>query len=196
MKALRDLRKFILIKSAEGRQKEVRDFIAANLQRLALAFRVPAQTLIDAIEVTQNDEVLAYRMLEAVIRAEGFVRKQRREKRMLAAQESAHVLARAVTWRGDRAIVDMPALLASTLTGRNDLLVFTCGEDFTVSVYMALLLDLAKVSRARIDLTGWVDRHGLHLRWRTGGLNLRSQNDEKASRIVLLLPPMPSVVAA
>jgi hypothetical protein len=42
----------------------------------------------------------------------------------------------------------------------------------------------------------WVDRKGLHLRWRTGGLNLFSREDAQAEKIVLHLPPMPAIIAA
>ena len=56
----------------------------------------------------------------------------------------------------------MPSLFASALSRRDDMLVFT-GEAFTVAVYQAPLLDLAKIARVRADLSGWVDRDGLHL---------------------------------
>ena len=69
-------------------------------------------------------------------------------------------------------------------------------DHFTVGVSMALLLDLAKTARMRPDLTGFVDAEGLHLRWETGGLDLRSQSDPKAVAIAVHLPPLPGVAAA
>jgi hypothetical protein len=89
----------------------------------------------------------------------------------------------------------MPSLLSSALTRRQDILVFA-GEDFTVGIPMAPLLDLSKIARVRADLAGFVDRHGLHLRWKTGALNLRSQVNEKASRIFVHLPTRVPAVAA
>ncbi len=195
MKALRDLRRFILIKSAEGNQAEIRDYLSDNLQRLSVAFHVPPHVLIDAVEGVKDDGALATRFLETIMRAEALIRQTRKQTRARAAQASADALGAAVEWRGDQALVDMPSLLASTLTRRSDLLVFTCNQ-FTVGVYMAPLLDLSKIARARVDLSGYVDRNGCHLRWRTGGLNLLSQEDAQAEKIIVHLPPMPAVIAA
>lgn len=195
MKALRDLRKFILIKSAEGHQREIRHYVADNLQRLSIAFRVPPRVLIDAVQGTRDDGALACKFLETILRAEGLIRQQRKEARARAAQASADALASCVQWKNERAMIDKPSLLSSALTRRNDLLVFTC-EQFTVGVYMAPLMDLARIARARSDLTGWVDSKAVHLRWRTGGLNLFPQIDPKAEKIIVHLPPMPAVIAA
>src|ERR1700730_3062788 len=49
MKAPRDLRRFILIKSAEGNQAEIRSYVTHHLQPLSLAFHVEPQTLVDAM---------------------------------------------------------------------------------------------------------------------------------------------------
>lgn len=196
MKALRDLRRFVLVKSAEGNQSEIRLYVTQNLQRLSSAFHVKPQTLLTATASIKDDGALACKLLETIMRAEGIIRQQRKESRALAAQASATALASCVQWDGERALIDMPSLVSSALTRRNDLLVFTCEGEFTVGVYMAPLLDLAKIARARDDLSGFVDRDGLHLRWRTGGLNLFPQQDAKAERIVVQLPPMPAVIAA
>lgn len=197
MNALRVLRRFILIKSAEGKAEEIRGYVLDQLPRFAEAFHVTPEILLDALASVQDDELLATKLLETIMKAEGILREQRRDERTRAAQASASAIASMAFWKGDRIMVDMPSLLASVLTRRDDLLVFSVEGGFTVGVYMAPLLDLAKIARARADLHGWVDRTGLHLRWRTGGLNLRSQEeDEDADRIVFVLPPMPAVVAA
>jgi hypothetical protein len=82
--------------------------------------------------------------------------------------------------------VDIVSLLSSTLTSRQDHLVFEYrGED--VSIPMTLLYDLARLERA--DLTAFVDETGLHVRWVTGGLNLRSQPDAHADCVRVHLPP-------
>lgn len=195
MKALRDLKRFILIKCAEGNQAEVRAYVTDNLDTIAYAFQVPAETIMSALESVHDDRALAEKFLETIMRAEDLLRKARRERRTKGAQESASVLASSVKWNGDKAIVDMPSLLSSVLTRRQDMLVFTCDE-FTVSVHMAALLDLSKIARVRADLTGFVDHDGIHLRWKSGGLNLRSQVDPKAEKIFLHLPPRVPAVAA
>lgn len=196
MNALRVLRRFILIKSAEGKAEEIRGYVLEQLLRFAEAFHVEPRTLLDALGSVEDDELLATKLLETIMKAEGILREQRRDERSRAAQASANAIASMAFWTGDRIMIDMPSLVASVLTRRDDLLVFSVEDGFTVGVYMAPLLDLAKIARAREDLHGWVDKNGLHLRWRTGGLNLRSQEDKEANRIILPLPPMPSVVAA
>lgn len=195
MKAFRELRRFILIMSAEGRQAEIRSYVTEHVQRFALAFNVPPQTLLRAMKSVPDDGVLATRFLETMMKAEDLLRAKRKERRARTAQASADALATCVQWNGKRALIDMPSLLSSALTRRNDLLVFTC-DQFTVGVFMAPLLDLARIARARADLAGYVDSRGVHLRWRTGGLNLFPQIDPKAHKIIVHLPPMPAVVAA
>lgn len=147
------------------------------------------------VESTQYERALAERLLETILRAETVLRKDRKDRRASTAQAAAATLASTVRWQGEKALVDMPCLLASALTRRQDMLVFT-GDDFTVSIPMAPLLDLSRIARARVDLTGFVDRDGIHLRWRTGGLNLRSQVDPKAEKVIVHLPPRVPAVAA
>ena len=196
MKTLRDLRRFILAKSAEGNQAEVRSYLVDNVQEVARVFHVSAETILSAVESERDDATLAYKLLETLRRTEASVRKCQRVSRRRSAQASADVLSSAIQWKDDRALVDLPALLSSALTRRDDLLVFTC-EAFTVAVHMAPLLDLAKIHRVRGDLSGWVDAQGLHLRWgRGGGLNLRHQEDADAARVTLHLPPCGSAVIA
>lgn len=197
MKALRDLRKFILLKSAEGNQAEVHAYVIQNIDSLAKAFCVPATTIMDCVQGVHDHNALACKLLETIMRAEYVLRKTRRDNRARSAQTSADVLAKTVRWEGERAILDMPSLLSSALTRRDDLFVFL-GEDFSVAISQAPLLDLAKLQRVRADLTGFVDREGLHLRWKTGGLNLLPQRETslKADRILFCLPPMRATVAA
>jgi hypothetical protein len=197
MKTPRDLRRFILVKSAEGNHAEIRSYVVDNLDAVARAFHVPAETIMHAVDSVLRDDVdLAARLLETTRRAEDKLRKHGKEARVRAAQASADALASAVRWQGERAYVDMVSLLASVLTRRNVLLVFTC-DAFTVGVHMSPLLDLAKIHRVRHDLSGWVDADGLHLRWgRRGGLNLRPQEDPDAARVVLSLPPCKATVIA
>jgi hypothetical protein len=196
MKVLRDLRRFILTKSAEGNHAEVRSYITENIDAVACAFHVPAETIMGALESVPDDAALAAKFLETTQRAEALLRQHSRDIRARSAQASAEALASAVQWQGDRAHVDVPSLFSSALTRRDDLLVFTC-DAFTVSVYMAPLLDLARLQRVREDVSGWVDKDGLHLRWGRGGggLNLRPQQDPDAAKVVLSLPPKAAIAA-
>jgi hypothetical protein len=195
MKELRDLRRFVLAKSAEGSHAEVRSHIVENVHSLARAFRVSVDTLTNAVESEKDDGVLCSKLLETLRRSEAVLRDAHRSSRLHTAQASANVLASAVTWKDDKAYIDIPSVFASTLTRRDDLLVFTC-EAFTVAVYQAPLLDLAKIARVRKDVSGWVDRDGLHLRWgHAGAINLRPQQDPEAAKVVVTLPKAAAIAA-
>ena len=197
MKALRDLRRFILCKSAEGAHAEVRCYVVENLDALARAFHVPADTIMSAVEGERDDSALCTKLLETLRRSEAILRDDRRERRMRAAQASAEALASAVLWKGDQAHIDMASLFASALTRRDDMLVFAFDDDGTVAIYQAPLLDLAKIARVRDDLSGWVDRQGLHLRWgKAGGINLRPQEDADARKVIVRLPAKAAARAA
>jgi hypothetical protein len=155
MKTLRDLRRFILARSAEGNQFDVRSYVADNVHEVAHAFHVSVETIATALEsVPHDDAARASRLLETVRRAEALVRRHQRESRRRSAQASADALSSATQWKGDRAHLDLPSLLSSALTRRDDLLVFQ-SDTFTVAVHMAPLLDLAKIHRVPHDLSGW-----------------------------------------
>jgi hypothetical protein len=197
MKALRDLRRFILCKSAEGNHAEVRCYMIENLDALARAFHGPAETIMGAVEGEREDSALYAKLLETLRRSEAILRDDRRERRMRAAQASAEALASAVVWRGEQAHIDMPSLFASALTRRDDMLVFAFDDDTTVAVFQSPLLDLAKIARVREDLSAWVDRQGLHLRWgKAGGINLRPQEDAEARKVIMRLPAKAAARAA
>jgi hypothetical protein len=193
MKAMRDLRRFILAKCNSEEQHEIREYVTENLYELARDFCVAAGTITTALENVQDDASLAVRLLETIRRAESLQREQRKVNRAKAAQASAEALASMAKWQDGKVHVDMVSLLASALTKRNDLLVFT-SDYFTVGVYMSPLFDLAKLRKK--DLTAFVDSEGLHIRWKTGGLNLFSQADAEADRIVMSLRSMHAVKAA
>lgn len=193
MKALRDLRKFIIAKSNSEEQHEIRDYVAENLYELARAFCVSTGTIITALDNVPDDAALAVRMLETIRKAEAVQRDVKKKGRATAAQASADALASMVSWKGEEAHLDMVSLLSSCLTKRNDLLVFTC-DSFTVGIYMSPLFDLARLKKK--DLAAFVDASGLHIRWPRGGLNLRPQVDAHADRIVMALPARASAVAA
>jgi len=193
MKALRDLRRFILAKCNSEEQHEIREYVHENVYDLARDFCVTTSSIVTALENVQDDAALAVRLLETIRRSEAMQRDLRKANRAKAAQASADALASMARWDGEKVHLDMASLLASTLTKRDDLLVFGCGE-FTVAVYQAPLFDLAKLRRR--DLTAFVDAEALHVRWKTGGLKLRSQADAHAERIVMSLPARVRVQAA
>lgn len=193
MKALQHLRRFILAKSNSEEQHEIREYVRENLEELARAFCVTTGTIETALDNVPDDSSLACKMLETIRRSEALQRDGRKQARATAAQASADALASMARWDGEKVRVDLLSLLSSALTKRNDLLVFTC-DDFTIGVYQAALFDLAKLKKR--DVTAFVDAQGVHIRWKTGGLNLRPQVDPHADRIVMSMPARVAAVAA
>ena len=193
MKALRNLRRFILAKCNSEEQAEIREYVHENLHELARDFCVTTSTIIASLENVPDDAALAVRLLETIRRAEAMQRDLRKCNRSKAAQASADALASMAKWQDGKVYVDMVSLLSSALTQRNHLLVFTA-DDFTVGVYQSPLFDLAKLKKK--NLTAFVDAQGLHVRWPSGGLNLRPQTDNDVDRIVMSLPVRGAAVAA
>jgi hypothetical protein len=193
MKALIALRKFIVANSDTENQHEIRLYIQENLHDLARDFCVTTDTITNALESVQDDSALSVRMLETIRKSEATQRDLKKVGRAKAAQASADALASMATWDGERVQIDLLSLLSSVLTKRQDLLVFTT-DDFTISVYQAPLFDLVKLKRR--DLTAFVDGKALHIRWKTGGLNLLSQIDPHADRIVMSMARNQAAVAA
>lgn len=193
MKALRELRRFILIKSTEGNQAEIRHYIVENIEALARSFHVPTRVIIDAVQGVKDDGALATKFLETIVRAEAILRQNRKDRREEAAHSSAAAIGSVAQWDGEKATVDILSLLASALTRRNDLMVFVC-DGFEIGVNQAILFDLARLKRR--DLTAFVDPKGLHVKWSSGGLNLYPQSNSKAERVVVPLPAAPMVIAA
>lgn len=121
------------------------------------------------VERVDDDARLATRLLAEVKTAEKANRAARTAERIRAAQESAATLGSFASWVGDAARVDVVSLPASVLTSRAVSLVFV-GAAYTVAVSMERLFDLARLDR--VDLSARVDAKGLHVRWRTGGIEL------------------------
>jgi hypothetical protein len=196
MRMLRDLRRHILVACAEGEHGEIRTYVGEHLPELARALRVEPEKLAQTIEELRDDGALATRLLDMATRAEALHRAYRRTLRLLDAQAAADRLGTTVQWRGDAAHLDVVSLLATSLTRRQDVLMFI-SEDFVTSVPMASLLDLSHIARVRADLTGFVTREALHLRWRSGALNLVSHelNKRKVITVTINLPARASVAA-
>jgi hypothetical protein len=189
--ALSALRRFI--NASTETPGEIRLYVRENVTELATAFGVEGDAILARIDAVSDDAALAIGLLKLVKTEEASNRAVKRDARAMAAQAAADALAATVTWDGDRASVNIQAVLSQALTKRGDLLVFTC-DDVMVEIPQARLLDLARLRRH--DLSGFVDAGGLHVRWPSGGLNLRSQPDPHADRIVLRLSRVAAANAA
>lgn len=193
MRTLRELRRFILIKSAEGNTHEVRLYIGENVESVARAFHVPVRVILDAVQGVKDDDALATKFLETIVRAESLLRTRRKENRARAARESAQNIGSVARWDGEKVWVDILCLLASALTRRNDVMIFS-GDGFEVGVRQSLLFDLARLKRR--DLSAFVDANGLHVVWDSGRLNFYPHPPSNSDRVVVPLPAMPAERAA
>jgi len=193
MNALLALRRFIAVNQGPENVAEIRSYIAEHIAEVAHDLGVTNEAITETLANVEDDAVLATKMLAIVKRAEARARDIKKDGRVNSAQIAANALASRATFDGERFQLDLPALLASVLTKRTDRIVFS-SEEFAVAVYQAPLFDLAKLKLR--DLTGFVDSKGLHVRWTTGGLNLRSQVDPRAGRVVMNLSRKPKAEAA
>lgn len=184
MRALNDLRRFINAKNNDEERTEIRAYLLENAEELSEAFGVSLDAFRAAVAKVEDDVELSIRMLDGIRSASKDQRSQKYETLVKSAQQSAEILGAVSSWRGERAEIDVPSLLSCALTRRADMLVFV-SDKFAVGIRMAPLFDLRKLGR--LDLTGWVDAKGLHVRWSTGGLNFVPSLDPHASRIIVPL---------
>jgi hypothetical protein len=193
MRALIDLRRFINAKNTDEERAEIREYLLANAMELSAAFGVSLRSFQQAVGRVDDDQELSRRVLDNISTTTKQGRHQRQQTRAKVAQQSAGILGAVAIWSDDRAELDVPSLLACVLTRPNDMLVFV-SDTFVVGVRMGHLFTLRKLRRR--DLTGWVDANGLHIRWTTGGLNLRPSTEPHATRVILPLAARSATVAA
>ena len=192
MKALNDLRRFINTKNNDFEREEIRAYLLDNAADLALAFGISLHAFQEAIVKVDDDVELSIRVLDGIRRAAQPERSQKYESRVKSAQQSAEILGAVAFWREHGAEVDVTSLLSCALTRRNDMLIFVA-DNFAVGIRMAPLFDLRRLDR--LDLTGWVDAKGLHVRWSSGGLNFAPAMDPHAQRIIVPLAGRARVAA-
>jgi hypothetical protein len=153
---------------------------------VARAFEMAEETFREWLETLPDDNVGARLLLE-IAEARARTRGARCALRLARAQASADVLGQAAGWEGDRCLVDVVSLLAATLTRPGDELRFECPSwTAPVSFGMDILFEVARLERA--DLSAWVDPAGLHIRWRTGGLNLHPSSRPNRDAVTVHLP--------
>jgi len=192
MRLLQDLARFVRAKGNDDERHEIREYAKERIDALADAFGDEPDALRDTLASTDDDRIGAL-LLVKTRRAQSKHREGHADARRENAQRSAEVLGSAASWIGGGAFVDVVSLLACTLTHRSDSLVFTA-DAFTICIPMERLFDVGRLER--VDLQAYVDHDGLHIRWGTGGLNLRSQPAGSARTVVVALPKQTSTMAA
>jgi hypothetical protein len=120
---------------------------------------------------------------------------ERRRDRSLAAAERLGATAR---WTDLGAELDMNLLLGELLADRTKKwIAFTADHGAQAVIPRHLLAAAAPLRRVHLDLAGWVDLHGLHVRWKggRGGYNWRSHEvDARYDDLVLTVPLAPMFI--
>jgi hypothetical protein len=188
MKNLRELQRYMQIQHRDDRDQEVRAFMIENAEMIAGLMGVPATAINNAIATVPDAAELVRKALNTIKSKIEKAREAKAEKRVSTAQASATALGSVAYWDGDCAHFDLQSLLASVLTNHKELLVFESPDGFQVVISMAPMINLAKLERD--DMHGYVDRHGVRIRWGTKGqLNFVHQlHPEPAARVVFPLP--------
>jgi hypothetical protein len=122
---------------------------------------------------------------------------RREEERLRGAEEVARVaierLAASVRWEDGRAHMDERLLFSRDLWATRSKHAVFVGEDFETAARRDLLLIARAALAGFLDTLAWVDRDGLHLRWRGnhGRLKFHPQvltPSDRARALVIALP--------
>ena len=203
MKPLSALKRFVNAKENEATLEalaEVRAYAVENAPELAEAFRTTVPEYLAALEAVGDDAKLARQLLASIKARQGKDSEKRARDVGEAAQEAADKIGHAARWVGDRATLDLAKLLEGALSGKNDFLEFAspnldpperiplAPKGWTVSVPQAPLLRFKALGKRVKGATAYVDKNGLHVRWKTGGLNLRAGHGAKGWAVAVNLP--------
>ncbi len=188
MKNLRELQRYVSIQHRDERDDEVRAFMSENAELVAGLFGVPVTTIENAIATLPDDADLVRKTLNTIKSKIEKTREAKAENRVSTAQASATALGSVAYWIDDQAHFDLQSVLASCLTKPKELLVFSSPDGFEVVISMAPMIALGRLERD--DMTAYVDRHGVHVRWLPkGALNFVHQlHPEPAPRVIISLP--------
>ena len=207
MKPIDALKRFVIAKEDErlsGNQlavEEIRAYVAENLDEIAEAFGYPGQAQSFRENVSRlEDENVGKRLLGQIKAHKAKLAEARVVDVGANAQKGADAVGAAAVWEGDRATIDLAALLEGALSARGEIVEFTnpnldlpsriplapCG--WTVKVPQEPLFRLKALKKLAKGASAYVDRAGLHVRWATGGLNLVASPAAKGWTAVVNLP--------
>lgn len=114
-KALTDLKRFIRANNSDEERHEIRAYVRENANGLGEVFGVSSSQILAGLETEADDGTLFARLVKEIAAVERGHRDQRVEDRTSTAQASADVLGGFAVWDGERVIVDVVSLLASTI---------------------------------------------------------------------------------
>jgi hypothetical protein len=202
MKPIDALKRFVIAKEDEGTPlalEEIRSYAEENAGELGEAFGKDSEAWTKAIAAVDNAN-LPKRILATIKDWKAKASEKRVVDVGQTAQKAADAVGAAAVWEGDRATIDLAALLSGALSAKDELLEFTspnldlpsriplapCG--WTVRVPQAPLFRFKALKKLAKTATAYVDRSGLHVRWGTGGLNLVASPAAKGWTAVVNLP--------
>lgn len=185
MKALHELRRFILAKDTDEERHEIRGYVVDEIDDIAVALDTPPDAIRRGLAKVEDDTELARRLLGTIKTSLQGTSISRRHSMHDALQARIGAIASTVQWCGDQAHVDITALLKLYAPSKQTLLTFIC-EQFEVHVRWEHLAKLARLKKS--GLAAFVDSTGLHVRWSTGGLNLAARALNSHPRAIFPLP--------
>jgi hypothetical protein len=172
------------------------EFVADHAGELAQVLGIDARWL-EAARAT-DDEDVAPRIRQLLARARDHQVQQDLGRRRQRSLEAAERLGASATWTDLGAELDMDLLLGELLADRTKKWVaFTADHGAQAVIPRYLLAATAPLRRVHLDLAGWVDLHGLHVRWKggRGGYNWRSHEvDARYDDLVLTVPLAPMFI--
>ena len=198
MKPIDALKRFVIAKEDEGTPlalEEIRSYAEENAGELGEAFGKDSDAWKAAIAAVPDNANLPKRILATI----KDWKKKASEKRVVDvgqdAQKAADAIGASAVWNGDRATVDLAALLSGALSAKGELLEFLnpnldalAPAGWTVTVPQEPLIRFKALKNLAKLATAYVDRAGLHVRWATGGLNLVASPAAKGWTAVVNLP--------
>ena len=196
MKNLRELQRYVSIQHRDERDDEVRAFMSENAELVAGLFGVPVTTITNAVATLPDDADLVRKTLNTIKSKIEKAREAKKDAKVSTAQASATALGSVAFWIDEAVHFDLQSLLASCLTNGKEWLVFQGADGFEVAICMEQLLKLARLDRE--DQTAFVDRQGMHVRWREGRgqLNFCHRINPQGERVTFPLPPRDAIACA
>ena len=188
----------LLLRAPEPGTNNLGAFVAEHAKALAPLLGVPESKLTE--EEPTPDEVLApelFDRLRALRDAERAYVARRGES---LAIQAAECLIHTACWDDERVIIDADVLLGGLVADRGmNYVRFVLDDDASVTVSRASLAGCRLLPRLFMDVAAWVDRGGVHLRWRSGrgGINWRPRETERWEESLVLIVSLrrPAVAA-
>ena len=187
-----------LVRVAEEGAHNLGAFLFAHADDLAPALGSTPEDLRASVDMP--DEVVAPRVRARLGRRREMDRERQALEDSELAMRAATMLGRTVRWTEHGAVLDTDLLLGDVLADRGKKYIAFKGEGFTTAVERDTLARTASLRRVFIDVAGYVDAEGLHVRWRggRGGYNWKPQVVVPADRQrvldVELRPPVRAAV--